>query len=397
MAIVFGTRLAGPGRASRYDPGAAPDATWKTVNGVAIPPRPEEPDNCCMSGCVHCVWDDYRDELEEWAARLAQAKAKGSPATSDGKDQRQTPRSEVNAASGSMDDDGGGSETNWTLPDPNEDLFADIPVGIREFMKTEKRLKQKHQEEAHTSQKSKPLPYEPSQIIRSEINARMSISQSETDIILNKANVALARSQRLVASWLPAPTTEDQANVKSEEELQREEDEIFTAVPETLGVGAPLPTKAADGSWNRTELDSNDKLRKQLLGRNYQKVMAAKANAKTGPSSAGTATGRPLVKAAASGAGHGADQEDEDEEEGRLALIGTKNNSFSRKRKAAVPQQIPGETENMSSEAKVTDVGGEDKSEGAPSQPSTGRRGRKKGTSFLDEILAERSKKRKKR
>ncbi|RAH40053.1 oxidoreductase-like domain-containing protein [Aspergillus brunneoviolaceus CBS 621.78] len=150
MAIVFGTRLAGPGRASRYDPGAAPDATWRTVNGVAIPPRPEEPDNCCMSGCVHCVWDDYRDELEEWAARLAQAKAKGSPATSDGKDQRQTPRSEVNAASGSMDDDGGGSETKWTLPDPNEDLFANIPVGIREFMKTEKKLKRKHQEEAHT-------------------------------------------------------------------------------------------------------------------------------------------------------------------------------------------------------------------------------------------------------
>ncbi|RAH71951.1 DUF3245 domain-containing protein [Aspergillus aculeatinus CBS 121060] len=226
----------------------------------------------------------------------------------------------------------------------------------------------------------------------------MSISQSETDIILNKANVALARSQRLVASWLPAPTAEDQANVKSEEELQREEDEIFTAVPETLGVGAPLPTKAADGSWNRTELDSNDKLRKQLLGRNYQKVMAAKANAKTGVSSAGTASGRPSVKATSSGAGHGADQEDDDEEEGRLALIGRKNNSSSRKRKAdAPPQQTPGETENMSSEAKATDVGGDDKLESGPSQPSSGRRGRKKGTSFLDEILAERSKKRKKR
>lgn len=29
-----------------------PDATWRTVNGVPIPPRPSEPDNCCMSGCV---------------------------------------------------------------------------------------------------------------------------------------------------------------------------------------------------------------------------------------------------------------------------------------------------------------------------------------------------------
>ena len=29
-----------------------PDKTWRTINGVPIPPRPGEPDNCCMSGCV---------------------------------------------------------------------------------------------------------------------------------------------------------------------------------------------------------------------------------------------------------------------------------------------------------------------------------------------------------
>lgn len=61
----------------------------------------------------------------------------------------------------------------------------------------------------------------------------MSISKTETDVILNRANVALARSQRLVASWLPPPTDAEQANAKSEEELQKEEDEIFIAVPET--------------------------------------------------------------------------------------------------------------------------------------------------------------------
>jgi hypothetical protein len=60
----------------------------------------------------------------------------------------------------------------------------------------------------------------------------MSISKIETDVILNKANVALARSQRLVASWLPPKTAEEQ-DTKSEEEIQREEDEIFTAMPET--------------------------------------------------------------------------------------------------------------------------------------------------------------------
>lgn len=146
MSIVFGTRLAGPGRSSRYDPGnTAPESTWKTVNGVAIPPRPEEPDNCCMSGCVHCVWDDFRDDMEQWAARLEQAKAKDST-PGPAEEMRHRPRTEVHAASTSMDDDGGGSETNWPIPDPTEDVFANIPVGIREFMKTEKKLKQKHRQ-----------------------------------------------------------------------------------------------------------------------------------------------------------------------------------------------------------------------------------------------------------
>ncbi|KAJ5806991.1 hypothetical protein N7474_010583 [Penicillium riverlandense] len=148
MAIVFGTRLAGPGRSSRYNPGETPpESKWKTVNGVPIPPRPEEPDNCCMSGCVHCVWDDFRDEMEDWATRVAQAKAKGG-AEKGTKDMRFGPRAEVDSVSQSMDDDGGGSEANWPAPSPDDELFANIPVGIREFMKTEKRLRAKHQQEA---------------------------------------------------------------------------------------------------------------------------------------------------------------------------------------------------------------------------------------------------------
>jgi hypothetical protein len=152
MSIVFGSRLAGPGyKSTRYNPETMPpESTWKTINGVAIPPRPVEPDNCCMSGCAHCVWDDFRDEMEGWASRVqeAQAKAKESRPF---RDMRQTPRAEVAHASVSMDDDGGGSEANWTMPSPtgdlDDDLFAGIPVGIREFMKTEKRLRDKHRKE----------------------------------------------------------------------------------------------------------------------------------------------------------------------------------------------------------------------------------------------------------
>ncbi|KAG8631692.1 hypothetical protein KVT40_000832 [Elsinoe batatas] len=157
--VVFGSRLAGPERKRELDKGAT------YIAGVKIPARPEEPDNCCMSGCVNCVWDLYRDELEEWAAANAEAKAKlvamraekQEVAGAGGVGQQREGRDEVmgeGLSTGigkvpthvavSMDDDGGGSETNWTLNSGEDDLFGGIPVGIREFMRTEKMLKQRH-------------------------------------------------------------------------------------------------------------------------------------------------------------------------------------------------------------------------------------------------------------
>lgn len=122
-----------------------PDETWRTINGVPVPPRPAEPENCCMSGCVNCVWDDYRDEVESWAARLKAAQAKAPKRAIDDPIKAKMPRFEVKEASTSMDDDGGGSEGLWTAPSSTDadSLFQEIPVGIREFMATEKRLKEK--------------------------------------------------------------------------------------------------------------------------------------------------------------------------------------------------------------------------------------------------------------
>ncbi|RYC59077.1 hypothetical protein CHU98_g7138 [Xylaria longipes] len=61
-----------------------------------------------------------------------------------------------------MDDDGGGSETDWRITEKemaktdrpkiakdlwDDDLYSKVPVGIREFIKHEKKLKKKHEEE----------------------------------------------------------------------------------------------------------------------------------------------------------------------------------------------------------------------------------------------------------
>ncbi|KAL3460548.1 hypothetical protein BJX64DRAFT_290197 [Aspergillus heterothallicus] len=232
----------------------------------------------------------------------------------------------------------------------------------------------------------------------------MSLSKSETDIILNKANIALARSQRLVASWLPVqlPDAADQRNAKTEAELQREEDDIFTAVPETLGLGAALPTKAADGSWNRTELDSNDQLRRQLLGRNYKKVMAEKArqkNAKSAVNSLTTMTNsapkeRGLQRSEETTGGK--EDDEEDEEDGRTASIGRKN--FSKKRKVAAQHERARMDEVNDGPIENSKGGGDNLAGGRKATGQLGPRskGRKKAISFLDEILAERSKKRRK-
>lgn len=161
-ALVFGSRLAGPmERANRL---AEIRKRSTKIAGVMVPPKPAEPDNCCMSGCVNCVWDRFRDEMEEWAAASAEATRRlkaqeGGVAAGAGARGPKGPTTGAPPAGDhiSMDDDGGGSDTNWSMEDAarsaaggrkkdgwDEELYKSVPVGIREFMKQEKRLKLKH-------------------------------------------------------------------------------------------------------------------------------------------------------------------------------------------------------------------------------------------------------------
>lgn len=146
--VVFGSRLAGPAERRQTK-----DRQSQVIAGVRVPPKPVEPDNCCMSGCVNCVWDVYRDDVEEWATMkkkadraLAAELRRGGTGIMLGEGKKNATHTMV-----SMDDDGGGSETNWGNAelgtDANEEIFEGIPVGIREFMKQEKRLKEKHMRE----------------------------------------------------------------------------------------------------------------------------------------------------------------------------------------------------------------------------------------------------------
>lgn len=122
-----------------------------------------------MSGCANCVWDRYRDEVEEWAARKREAdekvrregafeearrRRKGRGGDAEGRDLglgiREGGRT-GGSATFSIDDEGG-SMRDWDkgLEAQDDELFKGVPVGIREFMKQEKRLREKREKEKET-------------------------------------------------------------------------------------------------------------------------------------------------------------------------------------------------------------------------------------------------------
>ena len=104
-----------------------------------------------MSGCVNCVWDTYRDDVEEWAA--ARKEARRRERAIEGKQRMGDEigrRGLLAEAARSMDDDGGGSEKNLEAGGEEERLFEGLPVGIREFMRTEKLLRERYRREERT-------------------------------------------------------------------------------------------------------------------------------------------------------------------------------------------------------------------------------------------------------
>jgi hypothetical protein len=45
-----------------------------------LPPKPELPDpnDCCGSGCVRCIYDIYEDQLKAWEEAVAQLREGGA-------------------------------------------------------------------------------------------------------------------------------------------------------------------------------------------------------------------------------------------------------------------------------------------------------------------------------
>ncbi|KAF2396262.1 hypothetical protein EJ06DRAFT_250665 [Trichodelitschia bisporula] len=200
---------------------------------------------------------------------------------------------------------------------------------------------------------------------------------SEADIVFNRASVALASSQRLIASWLPPAT--DTGPTKTEEELAKEEEEMFKPVPELLGVGAAPPKDPAALLRNKTA--SLEKLRVQLMGKEAARRVQQR-QAKIAP--------RVEVKKPVRV--EKVEEEDSEEDEGRGAMFGGRKKVAKR---AVEDTPVDAPEDGVPEQIETHDVDEAVAAESAaPPAPKPAKR---KAASFLDELLAEKAKKKKKK
>ena len=172
-----------------------------------------------------------------------------------------------------------------------------------------------------------------------------------------------------------------------------------------LGIGAPLPKDVADGSFKRRELSSNDKLLRQLLGKKAAK--AANVHPTTnfskspGPSqNLGSKPVKPQIR----------QEESEDEEEGRASTFKSKRTK-QKKISGSYSQDVHSPLETISKKRRRLEINGSDsdntydgvettKGEGSrqlkPTAAGPEDKVLRKSTNYLDQVLAERSKKKKK-
>ncbi|ORY02947.1 hypothetical protein BCR34DRAFT_447855, partial [Clohesyomyces aquaticus] len=225
----------------------------------------------------------------------------------------------------------------------------------------------------------------------------MAKRNSEGDVLFNRMSVGVAKGQRLLASWGGLPA-EEREPVNPDQERDELADEVQG--PETIGVGGIIPKDIEDGSFTRRPLTSNDRLLEQLIGKKAAKEHRASKPAPRDASNPQKFGRKPETSKR---------EPSDDEEEGRASAFRSKRTKTNRMPppKTTIARDdgetAVGETESpqeggsdSTATMKKTVTGPE------PGQPeeedaTSARPVKPKSGSYLDEILAERSKKKKKR
>ncbi|KAI8937188.1 hypothetical protein NX059_006397 [Plenodomus lindquistii] len=243
----------------------------------------------------------------------------------------------------------------------------------------------------------------------------MSKRNSDGDVLFNRVNLGLAKRKNILASMLGSEPVSD-TTIETEDQFN-DDDLKQDHAYDRLGYGSVLPKDIADGSFTKRLPASDDKLLVQLLGAKKAKahVAAKREAARPDASAKARQYGKPVVAKK---------EESDEEEEGRAATFKSKRSRKNVEKKVAREVDSDHEDEEMRAKRLGTGVRAEeeedskisDKDAVTKSEPSINqdvalkedpaedekvktapRKTKAKPKSFLDEILAERSKKKSKK
>lgn len=82
-----------------------------------------------------------------------------------------------------------------------------------------------------------------------------------------RIDLAIARQDAIVKSWVDKFDTSKCAPSKTKEEIEAWDAELFNPMPSNLGLGAPIPKEYLNGDINRKDISSNSKLRSLMMGK----------------------------------------------------------------------------------------------------------------------------------
>lgn len=134
---IFGGRIKGePPKSSSRILRSEP----RKIAGVLVPAKPIEPDNCCMSGCINCVWELFNDDLKDWNLKrkeAAQALAKRGGRWPEDFDAPVNYLKAENLPRNALKE--------LQRVDHSDEGWNNVPVSIRVFAEMEKKMKEKRQ------------------------------------------------------------------------------------------------------------------------------------------------------------------------------------------------------------------------------------------------------------
>lgn len=212
------------------------------------------------------------------------------------------------------------------------------------------------------------------------------------DVIINRTNVALARSHRLLQSWLK-PATD--ADATSPEDTRIEDEELFN---ESAGVGSKVATDELDEfGLLRGKRVSNDKLLEQLMGKKGAAAKRKQDALKKQPNGIDQVNKPQAMTHQLKREGKRPAESDDEDEHGRAAAFKSRRPRHNSTELDQDAQQAEGGEEESQDTHATNESQMSPNKEGNTVQRPAETPGRKrKPTSYLDELLNKNSRKKNK-